>query len=126
MASDQGQVIDITLEAGGDLSAAQYRFVAIALDGQVDVVSGAGGTAIGVLQNNPDAAGKAATIRVFGVTKLVAAATITPDDKLQSDASGEADVAASADHVLGQALDSAAAADVFSAFVACVGAHILA
>jgi hypothetical protein len=126
MASDQGTVIDITLEAGADLSAGQYRFVTLAADGQVDLTGSAGGTALGVLQNKPDAAGKAAVIRVVGVSKLVAAGTITPDDKLQSDASGDALAAATGDHVLAQALANADDNDVFPAFINCVGAHILA
>lgn len=126
MASTQDNAIDITVEAGADLSSLQYTFVTMASDGQVDGTTSAGGTALGVLQNAPDAAGKAAVVRVVGPTKLVAGATITPDDKLQSTTAGKADVAASGDHVLGQALANADSGDVFSAFVNCVGAHILA
>jgi len=38
-----------TFEAGGDLSAGQFKFVTLAADGQVDITASAGGNAIGVL-----------------------------------------------------------------------------
>jgi hypothetical protein len=123
MASDQGGK-DISIEAGADLSAKQYRFVTLASDGQVDATSSAGGTALGILQNKPNAAGQIAVVRIEGCSKLVAAAAITPDDKIQSDAAGEADVAATGDHVLAHALEGADDGDVFE--VALVSKHILA
>lgn len=123
MATEQGGK-DITVEAGADLSAGQYRFVTMASDGQVDLTASAGGTAIGILQNDPDAAGKSAVVRVSGSSKLVAGATITPDDKIQSDASGDGIVAASGDHVLAHALEDAVDNDVFEVIL--ISAHILA
>jgi len=122
MATDQGGK-DITVQAGADLSASQYCFVEMASDGQVDVVASAGGHAIGILQNKPDAAGKAARVRISGSSKLVAGATITPDDKIQSTNAGKADVAASGDHVLAHALEDADSGDVFEVIL--VSAHVI-
>ena len=48
---------NITLEAGQDLSTKQYKFMTLASDGQIDPTAAAGGKAIGVLQNKPNAAG---------------------------------------------------------------------
>lgn len=98
----------ITKEAGADLSAKQFRFVDIAADNQVDAVSAAGGDAIGVLLNKPDAAGKAATIAVAGVAKVVAGATVDEGEYIQSDAAGEAIVALTGNFVLGRCMKAAA------------------
>lgn len=115
----------VTLEAGGDLSAGQYRFVELASDAQVDVVSAAGGDAVGVLQNDPSAAGRVATVAVMGVTKLVAGAAVAAGDKLQAGADGRALTAASGDVVLGRALTAAAqAGDVIECLL--VSQHVLA
>ena len=67
MAFQENQ-LTITLEAASDLSAKQYRFVAVDTNGKV-TTTGDDGNPIGVLQNTPTA-GQAATICVYGVTKL--------------------------------------------------------
>lgn len=105
------KVGSVTLEAGGDLSAAQFTFVELASDGQVDQVASAGGDAVGVLLNDPAAAGRAAEVAIMGIAKVKAGAALTAGDRVQSDASGKAITAASGDIVLGRALDTAAAAD---------------
>ena len=115
----------VTLEAGGDLSAGQYRFVELASDAQVDVASAAGGDAVGVLQNDPSAAGRVATVAVMGVTKLVAGAAVAAGDKLQAGADGRGLTAASGDVVLGRALTAASqAGDVIECLL--VSQHVLA
>lgn len=115
----------ITVEAGGDLSAGQYLFVQLASDGQVDLVASAGGDAIGVLLNDPDAAGKAAEVQILGVAKVkVGSGGLTAGHKVQSDASGQAITAASGDHVLGRAMHTAVEGDIASVLL--VNHHILA
>lgn len=97
-----------SIEAGSDLSAAQYKFVTIASDGQIDV-AGAGANVDGVLQNKPDAAGQAATVHRFGITKVVCGEAITVGTRVKSDASGRA-VSASTGNGLGKALTATAVA----------------
>jgi len=92
-----------TFEAGGDLSAGQFKFVTLAADGQVDITAAAGGNAIGVLLNNPAAAGRAATVCVSGSVMITCGGAITAGDQIQSDASGDALLAATGDVVLGYA-----------------------
>jgi hypothetical protein len=92
-----------TFEAGADLSAGQFKFVTLAADGQVDITSSAGGNAIGVLLNKPAAAGRAATVCVSGSVMITCGGTITAGDQIQSDASGDALLAATGDVVLGYA-----------------------
>jgi hypothetical protein len=67
MAFEQSKTI-ITLEAAADLSAKQYYFVAVDTNGKA-ALTGDDGNPIGVLQNTP-AAGEAASICIYGVTKL--------------------------------------------------------
>jgi len=93
-----------TFEAGGDLSAGQFKFVALAADGQVDL-AGDGVDAVGVLYNEPDAAGKAATVVVTGKVIVEAGAAITTGDAIASNAAGEAITAATGDIVKGYALE---------------------
>ena len=94
-----------TFEAGEDLSAAQFHFVTLEADGQVDLADAAGENAIGVLLNAPAAVGRAATVCVSGKVMVEAGAAVTAGDALQTNAAGEAITAASGDYVLGYALE---------------------
>lgn len=57
------------------------------------------------------AGGEAASIRIYGVSKVVAAEAIDPGEEVASDADGKAKVAGSGDRVLGVALTAAANED---------------
>ncbi len=104
----------LTLEAAGDLSAGQFLGVIVNTSG-LAAVAGAGVVNVGILQNKPAAAGRAAEIMVSGVSKMVAAEAITAGDDIATDAAGKAVDAATADHVLGLALtDAAADGEIFS------------
>jgi hypothetical protein len=93
-----GAGIDLPFSASGDLSAAQYRFVAPAgaARGVIRATGGSGPAPIGVLQNDP-VSGEAATVRVFGTTLLYANAdsgAIGYRDWLTSASDGQAILAA--------------------------------
>ncbi len=106
-------LITETFEAGGDLSADQYKFVLQAADSQVDLVGVLGTVqATGVLLNNPSAQGQAATVAVGGVPKVKAAVTLAPGDKISSDAAGLALVSIATYHVLGICENDAAAGEL--------------
>lgn len=96
------KLYSITCEAGQNLSTKQYHFVTIAADGQVDP-TGDGGRADGVLQNAPDAAGKAGTVGIEGVSMVVAGGAVAVGDAVASNAAGRAKTAASGNAVLGKA-----------------------
>lgn len=98
----------ITLEADADLSASQYRFVDITGVHNCGAVAASGQRSIGVLQNKPDAANKAATVAVHGVSKVECGGSVTAGDEVTTDASGKAVTAAGGNHVLGVALDTGA------------------
>jgi len=104
----------VTLEAGQDLSSSQFFFVAVAADGQVDP-AGDGAYAEGVLQNDPDTAGLAASVQISGITKVVAGGAVSVGDAVASTAAGKATTAATGDIILGTALEAATAdGDVIS------------
>jgi hypothetical protein len=63
----------ITLPAAADLSARQYHFVIVDGNGQA-ALSAADQNAIGILQNKPDAQGRAASVLISGASKLVCGA----------------------------------------------------
>lgn len=95
----------VSLEAGADLSSSQYFFVSVSADGQIDA-TGDGAHADGVLQNNPDAAGKAAEVAIGGIVKVICGSTVTRGGPVSSDASGEAVDSATGDVILGTALET--------------------
>jgi hypothetical protein len=84
-----GYALRITLEAGEDLSAKQYRFVKISA-GKAVACSGATDVPIGVLQNDP-ASGEEAAIVVVGGTKILSSASIAAGIKIGTDGNGKAD-----------------------------------
>ena len=121
----------IVLEAGGDLSSDQFKLVKITAGGtarQVNLVAAVTDTPIGVLQNKPDAAGKAAIVALLdgAILKMVAGEAVavgalvglhTTDGTVgvPGDA-GEVDV--------GIAVEAAAAAaDVFEVATGVIRAH---
>lgn len=105
----------ISVPASADLSASQFCFMTINTSGQL-ALPGAGADALGVLQDKPNAAGRAgelALLRGSGRLKVIAAGTITALDKVKTDAAGKALTATTGTHVLGTALQSAVAGDLF-------------
>lgn len=105
---------DITVDAGADLSSSQFLFLL-----QAGTVCGAGGKALGVLQNNPKSA-QGAGVRVMGVSKVVFGGSVSAGDYVSSDSQGRAVTATPASvsagtpeplagsHVIGIALEAGA------------------
>jgi hypothetical protein len=89
---------NISLEAGSDLSSSQHLFVAVASDGQVDVVGAAGAKADGILQNKPAAAGRAAVVTIGGVTNITLGDTVAAGASVASDGNGKAVTASTSTH----------------------------
>jgi hypothetical protein len=95
-----------TFIAGEDLSAAQFKFVTLESDGQVDLADSAGENAIGVCLVG-GAAGAAVTVAISGKVMVKSGGTIAAGAAVQTDANGDALTAASGDVVLGYALEAA-------------------
>ena len=102
----------ITLLAGADLSAAQFRFVKTNSSGYA-VLAGAGEMANGAVQNDPEME-QAAVVDISGVTKVEAAAAINPGALVASNGDGKAVTATAEDYALGTALETGADGRIIS------------
>lgn len=118
----------ITLEAGSDMSADVDKLVVLASDGQIDVATTVSTQpVIGVLQNKPAAAGRAASVAVQGILRVICGESIDEGNLLTASAvtAGRVDVAnGSTNVVIGRALQSGEAGEVISALINCSGAAI--
>jgi len=94
-----------TFIAGEDLSAAQFKFVTLESDGQVDLADAAGENCIGVCLVG-GTAGAAVTVAVSGKVMVEAGGTIAAGAAVQTDANGDALTAATGDYVMGYALEA--------------------
>lgn len=104
---------DISVVAGADLSAQQYRGVKVNTAGALVLGNATDLNQIGVLQNNPGN-GQPATVRISGVTKAKAGGTVAAGDRVTTDANGAFVTATTGKQVLGVALTGAASGDVFT------------
>ena len=115
--------LKVTLVAGADLSAAQYKFVKMSADNTCVLCSAATDAPIGVLQNDP-ASGEEASVLVIGGTKLVAGAAIAAGVKIGTSSTGKADAKVAGtdttEYTVGAVLQSSAAdADILTAVINC-------
>lgn len=100
----------VSYEASTDLSGNQYQLVSLNSSGQL-ALTGDGARAIGVLQNKPDAQGKAGTVTTDGKARVKVGASITQGGVMASDSNGKAVDAASGDWIQGEFVEDASAAD---------------
>ena len=99
-----------SIDAAGDLSGAQFRFLSVDSAGRA-VQAGAGVAVIGVAQdNNADEIDKAVAYMADGLSKVEAGAAVTAGVEVASDASGRAIAAVSGNRVAGIARLAAAGA----------------
>lgn len=100
----------VTMPASGDHSANQYKFMKIDSNARAALCDD-GADATGVLQNDPAAIDRAASVMIgAGRTKVVAGGTVTTGNYVASDSSGRAVNAASGDYILGVAEETASVA----------------
>ncbi len=105
-----------SVKAGADLSGGQYKFITGA-----GGYSGAPLTAVGVLQNKPDAAGKAASYISIGETKVIAGGVVTLGTHYLTVTSGFATATTSHMVAIGKPLETAASGDIIRAIINCAG-----
>jgi hypothetical protein len=103
----------VSFEAGQDLSSNQFYFVSVSADGQVDP-TGDGAYAVGVLQNEPAAAGRAAEVAIGGKTQVSCGGSVTAGGPVASDGNGQAVDAASGDVILGEAMEAGSSDEVIT------------
>ena len=110
------------LKVDADLSARQFEAVKMSgTDNEVSIVSGTTDKPIGILQNKPDAAGEAAEVVIFGMSKARYGGTVNAGDLLSVDGDGElVAVVAGTDttrYVIAQALEDGADQEVHQVLV---------
>lgn len=103
----------VSLEAAGDFSAFQYRFMAVTGSGQFAPTS-AGAQVDGVLQDKPTAAGQSGAIGISGISKVQLGGTVSNGALMASGSNGEGAAAGSGDNVAGKALEAGVSGDIIS------------
>lgn len=107
----QGNQVRETYIAGADLSTKQWTFVIQNTTDRTVISATDGQAADGVLINNPTSGGAATVVTHGRVIVEVGTGGLTAGDLVASDANGEAITAATADVVVGKALETAAAGE---------------
>lgn len=100
----------IGLEAAADLSALQYHVVRVVSNNAVNIASqNSVMRAVGVLQDTPNAVGRAARVGIEGESFVIAGASYAAGVPISHNASGRAIAATSGLCVIGYSLESAGA-----------------
>lgn len=99
--------ISVTIPAGSDLSASQFCFVEVNASGLLAVV-GAGLHADGILQNDPNASGRAGEVAIAGIVQVKCGGVVTRGGPVASDSTGRAVNAATGNIILGTAMETGA------------------
>lgn len=106
--------------AAADLSSKQFYFVKLASSSTVNVCAAVTDKPIGILQNKPES-GDQAIVRVFGVSKVSADATLAAGDVIGTAADGQAQPISLGSettvHVCGQAIEAGSAGEILTAFI---------
>ena len=77
MATEHG-ILDLSYPAAGDLSTKQFYPVQMLSTGRVNTISTTTTAAIGILQDDPDAAGRACAVRLVGESKMIVDGGVNP------------------------------------------------
>jgi Uncharacterized conserved protein (DUF2190) len=112
-----------SLDAAGDLSAGQFKALVMDTNGRAALAGTKGVPIVGILQNNPGALGRSATIMQSGITKWVASAAIVRNARVTTENDGRAVTAATGNVVHGIALEAAGAAGQVIAVLLTGGGH---
>mgnify|MGYP006421974603 CR=1 FL=1 len=103
----------LSFEADSDLSDNQFHFMSSTTGDRVGL-TGAGEYAIGVLQNDPAAAGRAAQVAIDGKLQVKCGGAVTAGSPMASDANGRAVNATTGAIILGEALEAGATGEVIT------------
>jgi len=110
--------MDIPLKAAADLSDYQYRIVELSASKTVTYSSADDDKALGILQDKPAAANRAAKVRIAGVSKLkLGSGGCTFGQFLASDSAGKGVVATANQRRIAQALETGSENDIISVLI---------
>lgn len=104
--------------ASADLSAKQFYAVKITAARVVGLVAAVTDITYGILQNKPKSA-QVCDVALFGIVKAVAGGSITAGDKLEVNSSGQVITYTTSGTacIIGQALETAVSAQVFTMYL---------
>lgn len=126
MAYEGFQIIAPGISAAADLSTSQYCVVYLSTENTVSLASSTTATPFGILQNKPSAAGDAAAVCVFGITKVKFGETLTYGQLIGNSSLGTIvqwdPVLASSDsgeYGFGQVIQGGASTEIGTAFINC-------
>lgn len=114
MSTKQAEMV-VSIPAGADLTGHLYKNVKLNSSGQIVLCSVDGENSVGVLQNEPNAAGRPALVAINGITKVKCAGAITAGAGFKTDNAGLAAATGSTKTTLGYVLETGAANRVVSA-----------
>jgi len=120
MAFEASQIKVGQFTASADLSAKQYHFVKMSGNKTVTVCDDVADVPIGVLQNTPTS-GQAAEVCLFGISKVVADATLAAGDVIGTSADSQAQPltvgSETTVYTMGIAINAASAGETVEAFI---------
>lgn len=126
MATEGFQIIAPGIVADADLSTYQYHFVYLSTNHTVGIATSTVAMPLGVLQNKPSAAGDAASVCIFGITKLVAGETLAVTNLIRNSSLGHGMIfdpaLGSGDGLsfgVGQVITGGASSQYVTAFINC-------
>lgn len=112
----EGVGLEMSAKAAADLSGKQYLGMIVSAADTVQVPAAANDFCIGVLQNKPAAAGRAARVKI-GFTKFRAGGAISAADPITMAASGYFTAATSGSRICGNALRAVTSGYLGYAFI---------
>lgn len=115
--------LSFSLDAGANLTAHQFKFVAVGANGLAVLADDAADPVVGVLYNKPDV-GQAATVVSTGVVRVLSGAAVTVGSRLKPDAQGRAVASAATERGFGIALTAAPGPNVLIAVLLTINANV--
>lgn len=117
-------VLTFTFEAGGDLSSDQFKAVKLSASRKVVRCTGVTDKPIGILQNKPDASGKAAEVMCIGISKVNSDISLSFGDLISTQTDGQLQIVVpgteTTEFIIGQVIfDSGAAGEMAEALINC-------
>ena len=93
--------IDVSFKASADLSSYQYCFVRVSAAKTVSLATAPTHALVGILQNKPAGTSRAAQVRVAGISKMVAHASVAVGAYLAAGTTGRGSTTTTDTHEVG-------------------------
>ena len=112
--SFDNRILTHPFPASGDLSGKKFYAVKINSDGEIVVATAITDIIFGILQNEPDAQGKEASVALEGISKIVLGATLAIGVQCGTSTAGKAIADASTNYTIGTIVQGGVSGDIGS------------